>query len=92
MSCDDEARLRTHCPDCRLPPERRTRLVAACVCVHREQLFSSATRGGQRETRTSYSCGPGACGNRGLSNMGEERGGWGRAGGREDESDSTGKR
>lgn len=59
-------------PDCRLPPQRCTWLAGLCVCVCREQLFSSATRGGQRETRTSHSCGPGACGNCGLNNVGEE--------------------
>ncbi len=47
--------------------------VCVCVCVYREQLFSTATWGGQGETRTSYSCGPRACGNCGLNNVGEER-------------------
>lgn len=47
-------------------------LVCVCVSEYREQLFSSATRGGQGQTRTSYSCGLGACGNRGFNNVGEE--------------------
>lgn len=70
---DGEPGAQTHCPRLQASP---TALHLAgrsvCVCVCREQLFSSATRGGQRETRTSHSCGPGACGNCGLNNVGEE--------------------
>lgn len=69
-NCDDEPKMQTYCPYCGLPPERCTWLIG--VCVYREQLFSSATWGGQGETGTSYSCGPGTCGNCGLNNVGEE--------------------
>lgn len=87
--CDDEPRLRTHCSDFRHPLQRCTWLdLYVHVCMYREQLFSSATWGGQREARSSYSCGPGACGNCGLNNVGDNTGG----GERKDERNSAGKR
>lgn len=89
---DDEPREQTHCPRCRLPPECCTWLVGLCVCVYREQLFFSATWGGQRETRTSYSCGPGACGNCGLNNVGEQEERRREEGGERSRAESTGKR
>lgn len=57
--------------DCRPPLERCTWL--GDVRARTEQLFSSAIWGGQREIGKNYSCGPGACGNCGLNNVGEEK-------------------
>lgn len=77
-----ELKVQPYCPFCRPPLERCTCLVAVtvCVCVYREQLFSSATWGGQGETWTNYSCGPGACGNCGWATWERRREEWQRGG------------
>lgn len=51
------------------------------------QYYMGRVRG---ETQTNYSCGPGACGNCGLNNVGRESGARGRT--REEEKRFTGKR
>ncbi|KAK5619027.1 hypothetical protein CRENBAI_004106 [Crenichthys baileyi] len=57
---------------CRASPAA-VHLAGRCVSVFAEQLFSSAVQKGHRETWMDYSCGPGACGNCGFSNVGEKR-------------------
>lgn len=60
------------------------------VCVYGTavlQYYMGRVRG---ETQTNYSCGPGACGNCGLNNVGRESGARGRT--REEEKRFTGKR
>lgn len=86
----DEAKEWTYCPYCRPPLKRCTWLVGVCMCVYGTavlQYYMGRVRG---ETQTNYSCGPGACGNCGLNNVGRESGARGRT--REEEKRFTGKR
>lgn len=87
----DEAKEWTYCPYCRPPLKRCTWLVGVCMCVYGTavlQYYMGRVRG---ETQTNYSCGPGACGNCGLNNVGRESGARGRTREEEKRRDSLGK-
>lgn len=62
--------------------------VYVCVWNSCSPVLHGEGQGG--ETQTNYSCGPGACGNCGLNNVGRESGARGRT--REEEKRFTGKR